>query len=160
MDVNNVVVVINAIPTNNPLIEWVLSIIENSLISILGGLFAAIISVYITIEYTVIKGDALKFNKVMIKVIFEIKTIKRKMEIDFFNKQIEKMKKKAEQKKNGVYIWVGFDKEDYYESFIARYQFLPIYWLSIFFMQALEIFTPDDHILAEKIQSLNVECHN
>jgi len=152
MDTNNVIVIINSIQGSNPLIDCMSSLFGNTIISVIGGIFAAIISVYITIEYTVIKSDSIKYNKTMLKVIFEVKQIKRKMAIGFFKDQIKKMHKKAEQKKNGEYIWVGFDKEDYGGSFIVRYQYLPIFWLSFFVSQAFELLLHEDNEQLKNIQ--------
>jgi len=159
MDANNVFVIINPLQNGNLLIDWIQSIIENSIISIIGGIFAAVISVYITVEFTVLKGDSIKFNKIMVKVIIEIKEIKRKMEKSFFSHQIKNMKHKAQQRKEGHIIWVGFDKEDYAESMISRYQYLPVYWLSIFFMQAYELYG-DDKQISEKIQLIKNLRHS
>jgi hypothetical protein len=152
MDANNVFVIITPLQNSNVILDWIFSIIGNGVISVIGGIFAAIISVYISIDYTVKKEDAIKFNKIMIKVIIEIKEIKRKMRNSFFADQIEIVKSKAKRRKNGEDVWVGFDKEEYLEAIISRYQYLPIYWQSIFFLQVCDFYGDENKKISNKIR--------
>jgi hypothetical protein len=138
-----------------------LSIIITFLISLFGGVIAAVVSVYVTIDYTFLKQESYSYNNKMKKIRNEIDQMKHQMKKSIFDDQLEKIRLKSKEKLNVPERWIGLDKFELPTG--GGHRYLPNYELSYFtgdISKTINVYFHKNIQLLEKVRLLNLLKEN